>query len=98
MLNPQTTIDQQPDTELAIQGWNQYQALENATRQVEQCRQNIQAIRAELEKRNLSRQEAAKGQEDSKKTEQEQLIEKLMARLSKLPPANGEVATETKAE
>lgn len=99
-MNPQTPIDQLPDEQLAAQGWNQYQALEAVTRQAELCRQNIQTIAQELGKRNQARQEAAGKEELAKKTDQEALLDKLMERISKLPPANGkpEVATETKAE
>jgi hypothetical protein len=79
---PQPPIDQLPDEQLAVQGWNQYQALENATRQCELCRQNIQAIRQELEKRNAARQSYAEEAVDEKAAQQDALVEKLMAKLA----------------
>ena len=78
----QVTIDQLPDERLAVEGWNQYQALDSHRRQAQLCEQNILAIRQELEKRTLARQEALGEQEAAKKSEQDLLVERLVAKLA----------------
>lgn len=82
MLNPQTPIDQLPDEQLAVHGWNQYQALENSRRQSQLCEQNIGAIRQELERRANLRVKVDQEAIDEKVKQQDELVEKLMTKLA----------------
>lgn len=91
-MNPQQmTIDQLPEEALAVQGWNQYQALETHRKQSQLCEQNILAIQQELTRRNQAKQEQAAKGEIEKKTEHGLLADTILAKLAErkaLPPAD----------
>lgn len=81
-MNPQTPIEQVPDETLATFGWNLRENQDAHRKQAEALEAQVQAVRQEFQRRGQIRQQATAVEEDKKRTEQDVIVDKLMAKLA----------------